>query len=197
MVVHEPQSQPVEEFRMRGCGALRTEVFERFDNAKAEDLLPEAVDGGACSQGVVFAEQPSGETQTVVRRTVREWIQRLRYTRVDRFGMNEPVAAFEDVGSAALFLIVFNHDRRLLNIGVQQFHEGLVDRGILRVVFSGKVATESEPIDGADRFVSGDRRVEKQEVQVVYAVNLFEGKCNSFARTAFLDVAAAEHGTIQ
>ena len=62
-VFAEGDSEPVEEFGMGGRGALGAEVVAGFDEAGAEELLPEAVDGDAGGEGVVGAYQPLGEVE--------------------------------------------------------------------------------------------------------------------------------------
>ena len=48
----------VEEFGVAGPHALGTEVFGCFDEAGAEELLPEAVDGDAGGEGILLVNEP-------------------------------------------------------------------------------------------------------------------------------------------
>ena len=57
---------------MAGRLALRAEVLGRLDDAGAEDLEPEPVDGHAGRQGMVGGDQPLGQAQPVDRRTRRQ-----------------------------------------------------------------------------------------------------------------------------
>ena len=50
---------------MRRRRALRAEVLARLDEAAAEDLLPEPIDGDARDERVVLVDQPAREPEPV------------------------------------------------------------------------------------------------------------------------------------
>src|SRR6185295_13001212 len=63
-VVDEPIGEPVQEFRVSGCGTHEAEVAGGADEADAEVLLPDAVDDDARGQWVIRAGEPLGEAET-------------------------------------------------------------------------------------------------------------------------------------
>ena len=61
----ELDGQPVEELGVGGAVADDAEVFGGPDDSRAEDLLPVAVDGHACGEGVLGRDDPAGEAKAV------------------------------------------------------------------------------------------------------------------------------------
>lgn len=59
--IDELKGEVVEEFGVAGPHALSAEVLGSFDEAGAEELLPEAVYGDAGGEGVFFFDEPVGE----------------------------------------------------------------------------------------------------------------------------------------
>ena len=68
---------------MRRQRALRAEVLARLDDAAAEQLLPEAVDGDAGDERVVLVDQPSREAEPVDRQVVAHRVECVGRARVD------------------------------------------------------------------------------------------------------------------
>ena len=62
--------QPVEQLRVRWRRALRAEILAGLDDAAAEELLPQPIDGHARDERVVFVDQPSRQSQPVRRLVV-------------------------------------------------------------------------------------------------------------------------------
>ena len=58
--------EPVEEFGVARLLSLEAEVLGGFDEAGAEDLLPEAVHGDAGEEGMIRVEEPVGEAEAVI-----------------------------------------------------------------------------------------------------------------------------------
>ena len=56
--------EPVEEFGVRGRRAGMAEVAERFYQAGAEVMFPDAVHHDARGQWVVWSSEPSGEGES-------------------------------------------------------------------------------------------------------------------------------------
>ena len=72
---HELRRQPVEQLRMRRRRSLRAEIFARFDEAAAEELLPGAVDRDARRQRVPFVDEPARQPEAVRHLVVAERVQ--------------------------------------------------------------------------------------------------------------------------
>ena len=62
--------QPIQEGQVRGPFALRAEILGRLDDARAEVLLPIAVDRHTGRQRIVRIDQPLGQAQPVVGRAL-------------------------------------------------------------------------------------------------------------------------------
>ena len=75
-----------------------------LDEADAEELLPEAVDGDAGRQRVVGVDQPARQRQPVELRARWRRVQRRRHARADRLALVEEVAADVDVRRPRLAL---------------------------------------------------------------------------------------------
>ena len=64
-LIAEVEGEPVEQLGVGGEFAGDAEVAGASDQAGAEDVLPEAIDGDAGGERVVGVEQPSGEAEPV------------------------------------------------------------------------------------------------------------------------------------
>ena len=62
--------EPIEELGMRRRLSLDAEVLGRFDEARAEMVLPDPVDGDARCQWIFRRSQPTGQAQSITRDTV-------------------------------------------------------------------------------------------------------------------------------
>jgi len=77
--------------------ALGAEVLGGLDQARAEELLPEAVDGHARGQRVLGVGQPLREPQAVFRRTLGQWRQETRRAALDPVSLAIVLAALEQI----------------------------------------------------------------------------------------------------
>src|SRR4029077_4965122 len=64
VVRDELTDELVEQFRMAGWVVLATEAVHGVDQADAEEVMPEAIDGGPGEPGIVAAGDPLGERLT-------------------------------------------------------------------------------------------------------------------------------------
>ena len=78
----EIDRQPVEQFGMRRQLARDAEVAAGAHDARAEHLLPEAVDGDARRQRMLRPQQPLGEAEPVARQVRRHRRQGVRRRRL-------------------------------------------------------------------------------------------------------------------
>ena len=75
--------QPVEQLGVRRRLALDAEVLGRLDQARAEMVLPDPVDGHAGRQRVVGTSQPARQAEAVARRAGGQRRQARRDARLD------------------------------------------------------------------------------------------------------------------
>ena len=114
----EVAGEPVEQFRMAGQFSLRAEVVARFDEARAEQLLPEAIDGDAGSERMLGRDEPVGEVEpggaTAFNRQFREDRGDARLDGVARF-----------------IVLAAKHHERIVRFG-QIFEDHAGRHGLLR-----------------------------------------------------------------
>ena len=119
---------------MAGRLALRAEVLGRLDDARAEDLEPEPVDGHAGRQRVVRRDQPLGQPQPVERRARRQRRQERGRRPADLVAPLVVLAALEDVGRLGLArLLAEDQGRRDLVVDLLALLLGLRELRVQRV----------------------------------------------------------------
>src|SRR5687768_4954640 len=69
-VVAKVSREPIEQFRICGMLALRSEVFGCANKPTAEELVPDAIDHDASSQRIFRGYKPPGEIEPGARRRV-------------------------------------------------------------------------------------------------------------------------------
>ena len=77
--------QPIEQLGMRRGFALRAELLGRFDDADAEQLLPQAIDGHARGERIVGVDEPIGQAEAIELRAAASRMQRRGHAGGDRF----------------------------------------------------------------------------------------------------------------
>ena len=102
--------EPVEEFGMAGWFALDTEVLGGFDEAGAEDGLPEAVDGDTGGEGIAGVDKPLREAEAVFGGVGGELGQRRGHGALNLLAGFIVSAAFEQKCGAGLEEILHHHD---------------------------------------------------------------------------------------
>ena len=55
--------KPVKQFGMRGPLSHDSKVFSCLHQPRAEEFVPHAIDGDACSEGILWADSPFRESQ--------------------------------------------------------------------------------------------------------------------------------------
>ena len=103
--------EPVEQLRMDGQVALAAELLARTHDAHAEDRFPETVHRDARGERVVAADDPAGETETILRISIIPARQVRRHAFVDLVAEGLPVAAELHEGLATLVRGKVLHDR--------------------------------------------------------------------------------------
>ena len=93
----ELDRQPIEQRAVDGILALHAEVLGGFDDARAEEMLPDAIDLHARGQRMLGGHQPAGEAEPILRRILRQRRQKCGRGERDLFPGLEIFAAFEDL----------------------------------------------------------------------------------------------------
>ncbi len=93
-----------------GPFALRAEIIDGFDDAKAEVGLPEAIDGDAGGEWVAAIDKPFGEAETVGWEVGVDLRKDGRDAGRDHFAMRIVSAALEDIAFAGVGIIDHDHD---------------------------------------------------------------------------------------
>ena len=93
---------------MSGAGAHDPEVLGGFDKTAIEEVIPEAVDGDAGGEGIVFRDQPFGEVLAVEFLVARSLLENLGESGKDLLFFEGVFSTIEDV-SVGVLLFLF-HD---------------------------------------------------------------------------------------
>ena len=96
---------------MDGQVALAAELFARADDAHAEDRLPEPVHGHAGGERIFAVDDPAGETETVLGRSIVPARKMRRHAFADFVAEGLPGAAELHEGLAAFVRRKVLHDR--------------------------------------------------------------------------------------
>jgi hypothetical protein len=130
VVVAEAQREMIQQFRVARVIAGGAEVLEGFDQAAAEKLFPQAVDGDAGGERVFGGDQPFRESQAVGGGIGGEFAEQGRDAGLlDGGVLVEPVAADEQVGRALQVGATVIHDRELRRRGAGRGRRRFPRRG--------------------------------------------------------------------
>ena len=144
----EFDGEPVEKGLIARGVADDAEVFCGFDEAGAEDFLPEAIDGDASGQGVIRGSEPCGETEPVFGGVGGHGVEGLEGGGFDLFARLIVVAAEEDVsgGRGVAFFLLDVGDGTAVADGDAFLFEGR--EGLAEVQRWGVEGGEVEVVEG-------------------------------------------------
>lgn len=108
----ELHREPVKQFGMTGPFALRAEVVHRFDEADSEQHLPAPVDRHPGRERMPRADQPPGESETIIGRPLRQRGETLRDRRRHLFARFGVFPADQDERLAEARHFLHDHRRR-------------------------------------------------------------------------------------
>ena len=100
VIVSKPDRQPVEQLWVSGAKALRTEIFQRFNQSVAKKLFPKPVNHHPAHEWVFGAHQPARHLQAVLRRAAGLAGKNGGQTTLYLGSRREPVAPREYVRTA-------------------------------------------------------------------------------------------------
>ena len=110
-IAHEFRGQPIQQLRVGGRRALRSEIFAGLHNAAAEQLLPVAIHRDARGERVVVGYQPVGQAQAIGHLIVGQRIEDEGNSRAHLVAEAQEGAANMHVGAGPLEGILFAHDQ--------------------------------------------------------------------------------------
>ena len=110
--------------------ALRAKILLRLDDANAEELRPEAIDGHSSGERIVGADQPPRQTKAVRRRVVWKQMKGRGHPRLDRLAGIEEIPLVQQMRLAPFVGRQFAHYRQGHRLDVvelpAQFPQSLV-----------------------------------------------------------------------
>ena len=108
-VLDEVDGQPVEDVTVFGHGGPGAEVVGGLHEARAEERLPDPVDGHAGRERRLRVDEPPGESQPIAWCVGRKRMQRRGHVRADLAERLVPRAAVEEVRRAVLGMRPLGH----------------------------------------------------------------------------------------
>ena len=139
---HELRGQPVEQLRVAGWLALRAEVLGGLHQARAEVVLPVAIDGHARRQRVGWVYQPFRQPQPVAGQVLRHRRQARRNAGRDFFAVVAIVATPEHKRLARLLRLAHHHRGRDALLELFLAGSQVFQLGIELTVSRGRVVTQ-------------------------------------------------------
>ena len=107
-----------------GRAALRAEIFDCLDDASAEKLFPDPVDGHAGRQRILPARQPSGQREPVGRLVGRQRREHSGRGRVDLFTLAQEGSPDPEIGRSRLGCGALSDHQRAVDPELVQFLAG-------------------------------------------------------------------------
>ncbi len=134
--------EPVQDVALYGLVALGAEILGGLDEAGAEMKLPVAIDGDARGEGVLRAEEPLGEAQTIRGGVLGHGRKHRRDAGSYLLGLVAIVAAGQDEGVARLGHLGHDLRRRDFFFSLRELRLEGVELGVDAAQFGGGVAGE-------------------------------------------------------